>query len=317
MKPQIRNDYAFGIINEENLKAYQKLSSYSPWEPDEVVAPAQDVKIEESEKTQMLTLKLMVNAYYEYQDMRKRLGNKLKLKKTGEKQKMPDNQVYVITQRGHDLLLENMREMIKKEAAIKKLIEKELLLYPIHEWLRSIKGIDTIMSAAIISQFDINKATTVSKMWQFAGLNPGLVRGQVCVKIKGKKEPENVIRRYTGKDGDECAVVLSDEMIRGDRLAPGFCAPFNQWLRAKLCGVLATSFLMSRSPYSEFYYNEKRRLENREGWKDERPGHRDRAAKRKMVKQFLVDLYVQWRTISGLPVRKPYAEEYLGRVHEG
>jgi hypothetical protein len=34
-----------------------------------------------------------------------------------------------------------------------------------------------------------------------------------------------------------------------------------------------------------------------------------------MIKQFLKDLYVHWRTLEGLPVRQPYAEEYLGKVH--
>lgn len=43
--------------------------------------------------------------------------------------------------------------------------------------------------------------------------------------------------------------------------------------------------------------------------------HRHVAALRYCAKQFLAELYKQWRTIEGLPVRVPYAEEYLGRVH--
>jgi hypothetical protein len=34
-----------------------------------------------------------------------------------------------------------------------------------------------------------------------------------------------------------------------------------------------------------------------------------------MIKMFVKDLYVAWRTIEGLEVRKPYQEEYLGKVH--
>lgn len=50
-------------------------------------------------------------------------------------------------------------------------------------------------------------------------------------------------------------------------------------------------------------------------WKDVTPGHRDKAAKRYMIKMFIKDLYVIWRTIEGLPVREPYQVEYLGHTH--
>lgn len=50
-------------------------------------------------------------------------------------------------------------------------------------------------------------------------------------------------------------------------------------------------------------------------WKETTPGHRHKAATRKMIKMFLKDLYVAWRTVEHLPVRKPYEEEYLGRKH--
>lgn len=43
--------------------------------------------------------------------------------------------------------------------------------------------------------------------------------------------------------------------------------------------------------------------------------HRHQAAIRYMVKMFLQQLYQEWRTLENLPVRKPYAEEYLGRTH--
>ena len=45
--------------------------------------------------------------------------------------------------------------------------------------------------------------------------------------------------------------------------------------------------------------------------------HRHRAAIRYMVKRLLADMWVAWRTLEGLSVRPPYAEEYLKRVHHG
>jgi len=48
---------------------------------------------------------------------------------------------------------------------------------------------------------------------------------------------------------------------------------------------------------------------------EESPGHRDRYARRVMIKAFLRDMYVAWRTLEGLPVRPPYQQEYLGHEH--
>ncbi len=43
--------------------------------------------------------------------------------------------------------------------------------------------------------------------------------------------------------------------------------------------------------------------------------HRHAAAVRYMVKMFLQQLYVEWRTLEGLSVRAPYQEQYLGHKH--
>jgi hypothetical protein len=50
-------------------------------------------------------------------------------------------------------------------------------------------------------------------------------------------------------------------------------------------------------------------------WQDTSKAHRDRAARRKMIKFFLADLYARWRLLEGLHVREPYAVEYLNRRH--
>lgn len=44
-------------------------------------------------------------------------------------------------------------------------------------------------------------------------------------------------------------------------------------------------------------------------------GHRHNAAKRYMVKMFLLGLYKKWRELEGLPVREPYSEEFGGKTH--
>jgi len=40
--------------------------------------------------------------------------------------------------------------------------------------------------------------------------------------------------------------------------------------------------------------------------------HINNRARRKMVKQFIADLWVKWRKLEGLPVSEPYAVAILG-----
>ena len=160
-----------------------------------------------------------------------------------------------------------------------------------------------MMAAVILSQFDIHRADTVSKLWAYAGIAPGMKKGK---KIKNGK------------------IIETDEMVRGDKLTPGFLSPFNQFLRAKLIGVLGGGFLKSKSPYSEYYYNMKQRYESMD-WgiesknpvdkKKPKAGHQHNGAMRYMIKMFLKDLYVAWRMIEGLNVREPYQVEYLKKTH--
>ena len=112
-------------------------------------------------------------------------------------------------------------------------------------------------------------------------------------------------------------------------------SPYNSWLRTKLCGVLADSFIRGKTYYAMmFYYSLHVPVKKREElgfgrmdlsenicestgkmWKDESEGHRHMYARRKMIKQFLIDFHIAWRTIEGLPVRPSYQEEYLGHKH--
>jgi len=216
-----------------------------------------------------------VKSYYDYQAMRVRMGNRLKMKKDGEEQVIPEGQEHVISEKVTEVFHELYQNAELMEAAIEKYIKKELKSYPVYtQFLKDVKGVGPMMAAVIISEYDITIATTVSKMWAFTGVAPGR-----------------------------------------DRLKKGEKAPFNTWLRAKMCGVLGSSFLKCKSPYSEYYYNMKSRLEGEERWKEKTPMHRHKAATRYMIKMFLRDLYVAWRTMEGLSVRPPYEEEYLGKKH--
>ncbi len=232
------------------------------------------------------TLKLAVNAFYDYQAIRIAMGGRLKIKKDGEDQIIPEAQTetWYLSDKDRAIFMEIYDDAVNQEKRILSWITKELKDQRIYtEFLKGVKGVGPIMAAVIISEYDIHRATTVSKLWAFTGIAPG-----------------------------------KDRMVKGEK------SSFNKWLRTKMCGVLAGSFIKCQSSYAlEYYYPYKSRLEQEQNtvqgsdkkWCDERAGHRDKAAKRYMIKMFLKDLYVAWRTIEGLEVRPPYQEAYLGHSH--
>lgn len=269
-------------------------------------------------------IRLLVRTRDDFQSMRKSIGNRIGIKVTGEEQDLKDpNRAIAVDD--IEMFKAYYDNMVQIEKNIEKEIEKRLKVQPIYtQWLELVKGIGVVSAGWLLGEIDIERATTVSKIWQFAGLNPGMVRGNKSVKPKEFKEDMGeIIGKLTDfKDGKERFMVKSNELIRGDKLATGFLSPFNQRFRAALIGVMAAGFIKSQNDYAiNYYYPYKKRKENssdkigNKTWSEESKGHRDMAAKRYMIKMFLKDLYVAWRTVENLPVREPYAEEYLGKKH--
>ena len=262
-------------------------------------------------------IRILVRAREDFQGMRKRMDNRIGRKADGDEQdreKLPAREFEPEDAMQFSEIADEAR---KQEAAIEKKLLAACKAMPAYPWLKSVKGVGTIAMGHILGWIDIYKATTVSKIWQYAGMNPGMVIA--------KKRVEN-------KDGTFSAVPTT-ALIRGDRLAPGYIAPFNKQLRTALLGVMGDGFIKAQNTYCmEHYYPVKARLEQSDNtveevkkagakaapvaWKDAKKAHRHRAAIRKMVKAFLQDFYVAARTAHGLPVRPPYAEEYLGKVHQ-
>ena len=169
--------------------------------------------------------------------------------------------------------------------------------YPIFTvFLDKVKGIGPAMAGVIVSEINISKAKYPSSLWAYAGLDVA-ADGQG----RSRKKEHLVERDYTDKDG---------------KPAKRVGITFNPFLKTKLTGVLASSFLRSgNEQYAKVYNDYKHRLENHEKWKERSKGHRHNAAMRYMVKQFLVDLYRAWRPLEGLVVAPDYNEAKLGHRH--
>lgn len=253
-------------------------------------------------------VKMLVRLREDFQAMRKRMDNRIGRKADGSQQNIV-REFRAEDYANFQAIADAARD---QEKNIQKMLKKTLKRFPVYnEWLKDVKGVGEIAAGWIIAEFDIEEATTVSKLWQYCGLNPG--------KVFGKKRVEN-------PDGS-FSYVSTTKLIKGDRLTPGFVSPFNKRLRTAMVGVMADGFIKSQNEYCmKFYYPYKARLEKElsiietdekeTAWKDASKGRRDRAAKRYMVKMFLKDLYVNWRKIENLPVREPYQEAYLGHSHK-
>jgi len=187
--------------------------------------------------------------------------------------------------------------LLETEERYTKTIEKAVKQFPIWQYfLSNVKGCGPIMAAVIISELDPHKARHVSSFWKYAGLD--VVNGEG----RSRKKEHLTEIEYVNKNGE---------------LATRKSLTFNPFLKTKLIGVLGPSFLKSKSPYSTIFYDYRNRLENHPKHKDKTRNHRKNMAMRYMIKMFLKDLWIAWRTLEGLPIEPDYAEAKLGLKHGG
>lgn len=176
------------------------------------------------------------------------------------------------------------------------------------EFLEPIPGVGPAIAGFIISEFDIHQARYPSSLWKYAGLDVVAEDGLG----RSRRKEHLVKKQYTNAKG---------QPAERDSIT------YNAWLKTKLMGVLGPSLLRAGSErYATIYREYRHRLEtdpartvvNKPGFhRDENwtKMRRHQAAMRKMVKQFLVDLYNAWRPLEGLSVAPTYHEAKLGHRH--
>ncbi len=217
--------------------------------------------------------------------------------------------------------------LLKQEEALFNEMETVVAQFPLWKvFLKGIKGVGRAIAGVILSEMDITKADYASSLHAFAGLDVATDPKRCHIpdgKGRSRRKEHQITVKYINKKGEE----KERESIT-----------FNPFLKTKLIGVLGPSFLRTGvpctpdckknacakrgshvteygSPYGMIYANERHRLKNHPDHKDKSLGHQHAMATRKMVKLFLIDLYVAWRTLEGLPVSKPFHESKLGMKH--
>lgn len=202
----------------------------------------------------------------------------------------------VISSYGLLIMVDQYMRFLELEQRSFRQFEKVLKGYPIYAWLQSIKGIGPAMSGVLISEINIHNSKYPSSLWALAGLDVASDgRG------RSRRREHLVKRKYTDKEGKEA-----------ERDSITFC-PF---LKTKLMGVLADSFIRAgNETYRKIYDDYKHRISTNPRHEEKTKAHIHLMSKRYMVKMFLRDLYVQWRTIEGLPVAETYHAGVQGHIH--
>lgn len=206
----------------------------------------------------------------------------------------------LLTSPAEVMLIQAYMEMLDSENTQFKLIKYELEKEPIYtQFLVKILGVGPTMSGVIVSEIDISQCHYASSIWAYAGLDV-VINEEGSGEGRSRKKHHLVENIYKDKNGKE-------KKTQG--------ITFNPFLKTKLVGVLAGSFLKAKSPYRDYYDNYKHRLQNDPRHTEKTDGHRHAMAMRYMIKMFLSDLYVAWRTLEGLPVQPSYQESKLGHKH--
>jgi hypothetical protein len=187
-------------------------------------------------------VRLLVRMREDFQRLRISTSNRLGIKADGGEMNISERPL-----RADDLdMLNGIGQAAnEQEVACEKHLLKVLKRFPVYtEYLANVKGVGTIAAGHILGNINIEIATTVSKIWQYCGMNPGQVRGKKRIAAsKYKPAMGQIVREIESHDGKKDYIVQTDEMIRGDVATPGFVLPFNKPLRTALVGVLGDGMI--------------------------------------------------------------------------
>jgi hypothetical protein len=225
---------------------------------------------------------------------------------------------------GHeDKITDEAMERIKAvEDWIKGIVASLIQTHPAYPWFSKIKGVGNINIAKVVGQIDITKAPTISSLWKFCGYAPE--NGHAAKPTKGQKLPYNshlkpqcwVLGDCLIKTG---GVYYNFYIAQKEKLAVRFASvatkvlptPAGQWCCSN-CGQ-SWRRKIDIVPCCDSQTIIKKLREEPIGviWQ----GHLHYMAMRLMIKRFLACLWLVWREMEGLPIRKPYAIDQLR--HDG
>jgi len=191
-------------------------------------------------------------------------------------------------------------------------------------FLKDVKGCGPLMSGVIISEFDVSKARHSSSFLKYAGLD-------VAPDGRGRgRYSEHLVKTsYIDKNGEE-----KEKMGLS----------YKPLVHTKLINVLTGCFLKSKNEIYVSIFEEYRqrkinthavkigekivktkkkdedviKIVNTYAYNDGYNGKRILLmANRHMAKKFLINVWLVWRVLEGLPITLPYEQEFLKRNPHG
>lgn len=209
-------------------------------------------------------------------------------------------------------MLKNAENICKKEMA--RLVHMHPLWY---KYLVGVSGVGEVTAAIMLSSLDIRKTEHPSGFIRYLGMDtvPDLdENGNIqynsdgSIKKRARCKKDKVTQTYLASDGS----VKTRENIN-----------YNIFVKSRIIGVLGQSFVKHKGPYNTIYKDYKERITNSSRYdylfegKDKRiSAHANNMAIKYACSQFIIDTWLRWREIEGLPLNGgSYAEGKLGLNH--
>lgn len=163
-------------------------------------------------------------------------------------------------------------------------------------FFEQVKGCGAVIAGFLMAYVNIWEAETVSKLWYYCGKG---------VEPDGRATSRRAEHLYDVEYIDKKGELQTKKSIK-----------HNPDLSSKLSYVLGRGLLTAKGHYKINVYDPyKHRTKTNPKHAKKTPAHIDNMAKRKMIKDFLQDLWPIWRTMEGLPVTDPFSVAKLGIKH--
>lgn len=234
----------------------------------------------------------------------------------------------LISHRAELVLLTSFFELLNLEEreakALSKIVEEHVVY---KNFLSKIRGLGPILSAVILTEFDISRARYPSSLWAYSGYDvasDGLGRSARVAHRRSEKYitfkqelKERAVLSYNPFLKSKLWLLATSFIKHGVRWNDVGQAEFSEaspWHRRKTKGDTPVYQVATvQGKYAQCILQYKHRLQNsaNERWVKASPAHINAAALRYGVKMFMLDLYKVWRTAEDLEVSPPYHEAKL------
>jgi hypothetical protein len=249
-------------------------------------------------------VKLVVRRMYDAQKLRiqtdqrmdRLIRDKIVLKETAEKD--------------FEKALELEKEI---ENEYERIIWREIKDFPIvRDWLIKVKGVGPRISGLLVANLlPISRFPTVAKMWAYCGLH--VIDGRAARRKVGEKANWSQELKITAWKAGKSFIKLK----KGGPYADIYRS-YKEYLInrevVKNGNVIWTKKLKDTKWYAVHIpegMETPEKIKEKPEWT---LGRIDNMALRRSVKLFLAHLWQVWRVMEGLPIREPYAIEYLGHT---